>query len=130
MNDRIHRVTLSIGGNGEKAAPSHSATMAPRAELSYLRRNRASSQVASAMVCLIGCIGLLGWIGNVQFLKRVAPGLTVMKPNLAFGLTLCGAALLLLTQKSGLKWARHLVTPMSILVISLGALTLTEYIFI
>jgi PAS domain S-box-containing protein len=85
--------------------------------------------VASAIVCLIGCIGLLGWIGNAQFLKRVAPGLTVMKPNLAFGLTLCGAALLLLTQKSGLKWARHLATSMSILVISLGALTLTEYIF-
>ena len=103
--------------------------MTPRAELSYLRRNRASAQVASAIVCVIGCLGLLGWVANVQFLKSVAPGLTVMKPNLAFGLTLCGATLLLLTQKSGTQSARHLAMSMSILVTSLGALTLAEYIF-
>jgi PAS domain S-box-containing protein len=103
--------------------------MIPRAEISYLRRNRISAQVASAIVCLIGCVGLLGWIANVQLLKSVAPGLVMMKPNLAFGLTLCGCALLLLTQRSGLEWARHLAAAMSILVVSLGLLTLSEYIF-
>jgi PAS domain S-box-containing protein len=103
--------------------------MAPYAELPCLRRNRTSAQLAAAIVCLIGCIGLLGWALNVQFLKSVAPGLTLMKPSLASGLTLGGTALLLLSQKSSPKWARHLATSLSILVISLAALTLAEYAF-
>jgi PAS domain S-box-containing protein len=85
--------------------------------------------LASGIVCVIGCLGLVGWVLNLQFLTNVAPGLAVMKPNLALGLTLCGAALSLLSLKSGPKWARQLATSLSILVISLGTLTLAEYVF-
>jgi PAS domain S-box-containing protein len=104
-------------------------TMTPYVELPGLRRNRMSAQLASAIVCAIGCLGLVGWVLNVQFLKSVAPGLAVMKPNVALGLTLCGAALSLLSRKSSPKWARYLATSLSILVISLGALTLAEHVF-
>jgi hypothetical protein len=114
--------------NGGESAPADGEAMTPYAELSRLRRNQTSAQLAAGIVCVIGCIGLLGWVLNVQFLKSVAPGLAVMKPNLASGLTLCGATLLLLSRKSRPKWARHLATSMSIFVISLGALTFAEYI--
>jgi PAS domain S-box-containing protein len=102
--------------------------MMPSAELTDLRRNQTSAQLASGIVCVIGCLGLLGWILNVQFSKNVAPDLAVMKPNLAVGLAICGAALALLTRRGGPKWFRRIATFLSILVFLLGAVTLTEYV--
>ena len=99
------------------------------AELPYLRRNRTSAQLAGVIVSVIGCLGLLGWVLNMQFLKSAAPGLTAIKPNLALGLSLCGVALLFLAQKSRPEWARQLATLISVLVISLGALTFAEHTF-
>jgi PAS domain S-box-containing protein len=103
--------------------------MTPYAESSYLRRNRISARLAAGTVCLIGCVGLMGWLLNVRFIKNIAPAVAAMKPNLASGLTLCGAALLLLSQKRKPKWARYVATLMSILVILGGILSLGEYAF-
>jgi PAS domain S-box-containing protein len=127
--DHAARKNENCGKTAGNLLPWIRQPMTAYAELPRLRRNRTSAQLASAIVCVIGCLGLLGWVLSMQFLRSVAPGLAVMKPNVALGLTLCGAALSLLSRKSNPKWARQLATSMSILVISLGALSLAEYVF-
>jgi signal transduction histidine kinase len=91
------------------------------------------SQAASAIVILVGCLVLVGWMYNITILKSVLPGLVAMRPNTALGFILAGVSLWL--QSSTKKrvrivyWRRRQMIALgcSILVFLLGGLTLVEY---
>lgn len=94
-----------------------------------------ASQVASAIVILVGCVVLVGWIYNIAVLKSILPGFVAMRPNTALGFILAGGSLWL---QSSIKkrsrgvyvfWRRLIGKGCSILVFLLGGLTLVEYFF-
>jgi len=80
-------------------------------------------------VCALGIAGLLGWWLNVDSLRCIIPGSTPLKPNIAAGLFLSGAALALLSWKGSPKPARLFAQIATVLVVALGALTLSQYLF-
>jgi PAS domain S-box-containing protein len=82
------------------------------------------SRVADVCALFTAAVGLLvavGWMLNIDSLKRVLPGLVAMKFNTALGLVLAGA---------GLWWRKRtrLRVALGVFVALLGALTLGEYL--
>ena len=51
---------------------------------------------AAATAIVVGCLVLAGWVSDVEFLKRVLPGLVAMNPATAVAFMLAGLALWLL----------------------------------
>jgi len=84
----------------------------------------------SKLFALISIVGgtlvLLGWALNIQLLKSVLPGLVSMKANTAIGFVLLGCSLILHENK---KYARLFAKFISGVVLLLGLLTLSQYIF-
>ena len=74
-----------------------------------------------------GVLALIGWGFGINALKGVFPGLSAMKPNTAFGLILGGVALWLLHENGQGKRRRQLGQAAALLVVVIGAVTLTEY---
>lgn len=66
---------------------------------------------------------LIGWIGNIDFLKSILPGSISMKVNTAVCFLLLGIALVLHYYHKG----RYLILGIAILVILTGLVTLSEY---
>lgn len=91
-----------------------------------------AAQVASAIVILVGCVALVGWIYNIAVLKSILPGFVAMRPNTALGFILAGGSLWLqLSTKKRSRsihvfWRRLIGLGSSILVFLLGGLTLIE----
>jgi PAS domain S-box-containing protein len=76
-----------------KQPSSRSRTTAVPGLLSSLRF---ISQAASAIVILVGCLVLVGWMLDIEALKRVLPGLTATNPTTAIAFILAGVSLRLL----------------------------------
>ncbi|VVB69687.1 Methanogenesis regulatory histidine kinase FilI [uncultured archaeon] len=72
----------------------------------------------------MGCLILMGWALNVEFLKSGFPGLQAVKVNAALAFVLCGASLWL----SNSRRYAHLAQVLAMGAILLGLLTLGEYI--
>ncbi|CAN5597410.1 hypothetical protein BH23GEM1_BH23GEM1_07560 [soil metagenome] len=70
-------------------------------------RFEAWSTAAAFIVTTVGTAALVGWALDVEFLKRVYPGLRAMNPTTAVGLVMCGFALALL-RESRLTSSRRL----------------------
>lgn len=84
------------------------------------------SQLAGLLVTLLGGSVLLGWLWDLQLLKSIQPDWSTMKPTTAVGFVLAGMALQVV-QSSGVgqKW---LGRGLSLALITLGLLTLTQYL--
>jgi len=101
-------------------------TLAERADVeSYLAWG---SRLAALAVLLLGGAVLIGWLFEVEFLRRPAPGLVAMKFNTAGGFLATGAALLALRAAPLGSRRRVLGLALAALVATLGALTLLEYL--
>jgi len=90
--------------------------------------NRIALLLAS-LAMAVGALVPIGWALNLTVLKSVFPGMVSMTPNTASGILLCGAALALLSRQKTAAPARFWVTVMAVVVIAVGALTLSEYLF-
>ena len=91
--------------------------------------NRIFPRIASASLALVGGAVLVGWLLQIEILKRVLPGAPAMKPNLAAGFLLCGTALALVSRKTLTKPVRICAMAMAAIVAVGAGLTLGEYFF-
>src|SRR5215213_8390226 len=91
-------------------------------------RYRTMSIVFALLACSIGGAALLGWIFEVEFLKRIHPLLVTMKANTAVCLMLTSLAVLLLLDKSTPPVARRLAQVCAAIVAVVGLLTLSEHL--
>ena len=83
---------------------------------------------AGVSVALLGCAILAGWLLHNEALKTIIPwSHEPIKPNLAAGMLLCGAALSLLSRKTLTNPIRICAAAMATTVITLSALTVVEY---
>jgi PAS domain S-box-containing protein len=95
-------------------------------------RNEPQSSFALMVGLFVGALGALvfvGWMFNLAVLKSVFPGLVSMKVNTAIGMLLCGGALVILSRAKIGAPARVWATLVAAVVIALGALNLSEYLF-
>ncbi|HZP67447.1 MAG TPA: PAS domain S-box protein [Rudaea sp.] len=85
----------------------------------------------SLLAAALGLAALVGWHFDVGALKSVAQGWTTMKPNAAFGMILCGAALGLLSSRRLQRWrpAPVLAAAAGATAVWLGLTTLGEHLF-
>ncbi|MEG4941069.1 PAS domain S-box protein [Microcoleus sp. F4-D5] len=91
--------------------------------------NKRISQMASLLVIAIGCLVLLGWQFDISPLKSGFPGMTsTMKANTAFCFLLAGVSLRLL-QYQRTRLNDRIAQGMAGLIILIGMLTLSDYIF-
>jgi len=79
-------------------------------------------------VALLGALALTGWVLHVEVLKRIIPGAEPIRPNVATGMFLCGAALSLLSRKTLTKPIRICTAAIAAMVIILSTLTIGEYL--
>lgn len=82
-----------------------------------------------AVVVLIGCVVLLGWLLDVTAFKSIVPSFPSMKPNAAIATILSGVSLWLLRhgpQDPRRRWLAHAC---ALGVVLIGSLTLAEYLF-
>ncbi len=82
---------------------------------------------AGLMLIVLGLSVLVGWAFGIATLKSVIPDSATMKANTAAIMFLCGLALALLSEGNQSKRIRQFVAAMSVLIVSIGALTLMEY---
>jgi PAS domain S-box-containing protein len=89
-------------------------------------------KVASAVVISLAAVVLFGWVLNVQVLTSLFPGQTSMRPNSAVAYLFAGMALWMLRQRQEgrpSEFRRWVGLSCAILLVALGTLTLSEYLF-
>ena len=92
--------------------------------------NKRISQMASLLVIAIGCLVLLGWQFDIPLLKSGFPGMTsTMKANTALCFLLAGVSLRLLQYQRLTRLHYRVAQGTAGLVIVIGLLTLSEYLF-
>ena len=90
---------------------------------------RKIARLGGMLLMLLGVLVLLGWLLNVGLLTTVLPGRITMKPNTAIGFLFLGVALFLLTRSSKTRKTVLWCAASAAVVILVGLLTLSEYLF-
>src|SRR5687768_16223534 len=91
-------------------------------------RYRTMSVAGALLAMSIGGAAFLGWVFDVDFLKRIHPNLVTMKANTAVCLVLISSSLLLLHDPGVALWKRRLGQVVAALVATVGLLTLSEHV--
>jgi serine phosphatase RsbU (regulator of sigma subunit)/PAS domain-containing protein/anti-sigma regulatory factor (Ser/Thr protein kinase) len=85
--------------------------------------------VASLCAIAVGLLGVVGWTFDIVVLKSVVPGQTIIKPNAAIALALCGWSLWLLRNDAPQPSARRRAgQTLALLVTAVGLLSLLEHL--
>jgi len=87
------------------------------------------SSVASTFAILLGISVLFGWIFDIPILMRVLPNAVAMKINTAIAFVLTGTCLRLQIEPAVTKQRIRIARMCALLVVSVGVLTLNEYLF-
>lgn len=101
----------------------------PQYSPQQLARYRALSLACALVTLSIGSAALLGWIFQVETLKRVHPALVTMKANTAICLILISVSLLVLRNPDAREWQLRVAQFFTVLVGLVGLLTFTEHLF-
>jgi hypothetical protein len=86
-------------------------------------------QVAAIAVMALGCVVLYAWARGIELLKTILPGLVTMKVNTALGLIFSAVSLWLQLPEPSPPLRTRIARFLALLVTSIGAATLTEYVF-
>ena len=108
-----------------QTTPESVSHYAPR-QLALLRT---LSTTFASLTFSIGFAALLGWIFNVDVLKRIHPSLVNMKANTAICLMLVSTAVLLLQDTSASTIKRRISQGFAVIVALVGLITLSQHIF-
>lgn len=108
-----------------QTTPESVSHYAPR-QLALLRT---LSITFASLTFSIGFAALLGWIFDVDVLKRIHPSLVNMKANTAICLMLVSAAVLLLQDTPASTIKRRIAQVFAVIVAFVGLITLSQHIF-
>lgn len=100
--------------------------------VSNLDGNAAPRKVALLLGLFVAAIGasvLAGWLLDVAVLRSALPFGVPMRANVALGMLMCGLALALLSLGNSAKLGPLFAATVGVLVIVLGALTLSQDLF-
>src|SRR5207302_9529700 len=103
--------------------------MSPTSLSPLSSRPRSLARIMGGSVVLLCVVAIGGWFLDIGVLKCLIPGSTPLKPNIAAGFLLSGAALLLLGIRMPIAPVRVCAAAAAAIVIALGAATLGEYFF-
>jgi len=87
------------------------------------------AQAASAIAILVGCAVLVGWIFDIETLKRIHPGLVAMNPATAVAFVLAGVSLRLMRSERSDRWKWQVAQALAVAVALVGALKLGGILF-
>ncbi len=90
---------------------------------------RVVPKAASAIVILVSCLVLAGWILDIPTLKSVLPSWVTMKANTALAFIVSGVSLWLLGKKGAAQRRRRIGQVLALSVAIVGLLTLSQYLF-
>jgi signal transduction histidine kinase/ActR/RegA family two-component response regulator len=90
---------------------------------------RTIARVGGVVLLLLGVLVLLGWLWKIEVLTTFFSGRITMKPNTAIGFFFLGLALFLLTRYSKAHSTQLWGAASATVVILVGLLTLSEYLF-
>jgi len=99
--------------------------MNPRLVSSY----RNFSRVASGIVIAVGLLVLVGWLFDISALKSIVPGFGTMEASTALAFVLSGVSLWLACITREHRWADLIAKGCATVIVLIGVLTLTEYVF-
>ena len=92
--------------------------------------NNRISQITSLFVIAIGCFVILGWQFDINLLKSGFYGMELtMKPNTALCFLLAGMSLRLLQCQRLTRRGHRVAQGMAVVVMGIGLLTLSQYLF-
>ena len=95
----------------------------------HLARYRAVSNGLAALAFCIGGVGLLGWILDNPYLKRIHPSLVTMKANTAVCLMLVALSCFLINGRRPSRFKNGIRQLFAVIVALVGLITLSEHIF-
>lgn len=96
----------------------------------YVSAAKYFSEIASVVISALGVFVLLGWIFNIPAIKSVLPEFVTMKANTALCFLLIGISLWSSqVRRADNTASRFIARSCALLVASIGALTLYEYLF-
>ncbi len=87
---------------------------------------RAFLRGVSIFAVLVGCFVLVGWIFDLEILKRILPGLVAMNPVTALAFILAGASLWMLGAEGGDPRLVRLARGLALIVALVGLLKIVE----
>jgi signal transduction histidine kinase/ActR/RegA family two-component response regulator len=90
---------------------------------------RIAARTGGVVLLILGILVLLGWLWKIALLTAFFPGPITMKPNTAIGFVFLGLALFLLTRYSKARSTQLWCAASATVVILVGLVTLSEYLF-
>src|ERR1044072_3687162 len=94
-----------------------------------LNNYRAISIGLAALAFCIGGAALMGWVFNVEVLKRIHPQLVTMKANTAVCLMLASVTVFLLQYNARSTTKRRIALLFAAIIAVVGAITFSEHMF-
>ena len=94
-----------------------------------LTKFRKLSEFFSVIIVIIGLIVLIGWMFNISILKSPGSGFSTIKSNVGLVFIFIGCSLWLLQTKRLNTNNRRIAQILAILVVIIGFLTISEYLF-
>jgi signal transduction histidine kinase len=115
------------GSRGPKSAGPGPVESAASSAADVRRRVREEALAAGAFACVVAILTLLGWVGDVDILRRGGTSHPPMMPNTAVALLALGASLMLMVGRPA-RVAGWAARSAAFLAAVAGLLTLVQYL--